>query len=337
MAEVSIIVPVYNSGKNIEACIKSILNQTYEDFELILVNDGSKDNSGEICKEYAAKDKRIVLIEQENAGVSAARNRGIDHAGGDYIVFVDSDDIIPKDYVGNMVHAQKCHGKNSFIISAMQIVSPNKAVPEQRLTCGVDKETCLEKKDILRIFEAYLLNSPCNKFFHTTVIKEQEIRMKKGMSIAEDMYFNIQYWQNADFHKVIVLNDNFYEYIRTGEESLDNKYNPTYYESHALAYSELEKCCKELSVDGAWMDILLMRYFSIIERSLDNTMHPDCELKWWKRWHKNGIILKDDLFVRALQNCKDELSRGRYMAYRSGCYGMVWAYNKWSAFKNRNK
>jgi len=94
MPEISIIVPVYNVEKYLPRCIDSILAQTFTDFELILVDDGSPDNCGKICDEYAKKDDRIVIIHKENAGVSAARNDGLDIASGKYISFVDSDDII---------------------------------------------------------------------------------------------------------------------------------------------------------------------------------------------------------------------------------------------------
>ena len=94
MAEVSIIVPVYQVEKYIRQCIDSILAQTFTDFELILVDDGSKDNSGKICDEYAEKDKRIRVIHKENGGLSDARNKGLDNAAGKYFMFVDGDDYI---------------------------------------------------------------------------------------------------------------------------------------------------------------------------------------------------------------------------------------------------
>ena len=94
MAEVSIIVPVYQVEKYIRQCIESILAQTFTDFELILVDDGSKDNSGQICEEYAARDKRVKVIHKINGGLSDARNKGMDNADGNYFMFVDSDDYI---------------------------------------------------------------------------------------------------------------------------------------------------------------------------------------------------------------------------------------------------
>lgn len=94
MAEVSVIVPVYQVEKYIRQCIESILAQTFTDFELILVDDGSKDHSGQICDEYAARDRRVRVIHKENGGLSDARNKGMDHAAGNYFMFVDSDDYI---------------------------------------------------------------------------------------------------------------------------------------------------------------------------------------------------------------------------------------------------
>lgn len=95
--EISIIVPIYNVEKYLPKCIESILSQTFTNFELILVNDGSKDRSGIICDEYASKDNRIKVIHKENGGVSSARNSGVDLASGKYIGFVDPDDYIKKD------------------------------------------------------------------------------------------------------------------------------------------------------------------------------------------------------------------------------------------------
>ena len=94
--EISIIVPVYNVEKYLKRCIDSILNQSFTDFELILVDDGSTDNSGEIIDEYAIKDERIKVIHKENGGLSSARNVGIEYSKGNYIAFVDSDDYINK-------------------------------------------------------------------------------------------------------------------------------------------------------------------------------------------------------------------------------------------------
>ena len=97
--KVSIIVPVYNVEKYVERCIESIIKQSYKNLEIILIDDGSKDNSGKICDEYAEKDNRIKVIHKKNGGLSDARNTGLNIADGEYICFIDSDDYIHKDLV----------------------------------------------------------------------------------------------------------------------------------------------------------------------------------------------------------------------------------------------
>ena len=94
MVKISIVIPIYNAEDHLQRCVDSVLNQTEKNIEIILVDDGSKDNSIEICKNYLNQDKRVQLIHQENSGVSAARNRGIEQACGEYIGFIDSDDWI---------------------------------------------------------------------------------------------------------------------------------------------------------------------------------------------------------------------------------------------------
>ncbi len=103
MPQISIIVPVYNIEKYFHRCVDSILSQTFTDFELLLINDGSNDNSGAICDEYAAKDARIRVFHKENGGVSSARNLGLDNAKGEWITFVDSDDYVKPDYLSNLL------------------------------------------------------------------------------------------------------------------------------------------------------------------------------------------------------------------------------------------
>ena len=98
---ISVIIPVYNTEKYLSECVNSVLAQTYNKFELILIDDGSKDNSGDICDWYAAQDNRIRVIHQTNSGVSNARNKGINEANGIYIAFIDSDDIVNKWYLHN--------------------------------------------------------------------------------------------------------------------------------------------------------------------------------------------------------------------------------------------
>jgi glycosyltransferase involved in cell wall biosynthesis len=117
---ISVIVPVYNAEKRLVKCIDSILAQSYIHFELLLINDGSKDSSGTICDAYAQKDNRVKVFHKENGGASSARNIGIEHATGEYIVFVDSDDYVEKDYLSAFFVDPLNEDKFTFVVQSFK-------------------------------------------------------------------------------------------------------------------------------------------------------------------------------------------------------------------------
>jgi glycosyltransferase involved in cell wall biosynthesis len=182
--KISIIVPVFNVENYIHDCIKSILNQSFIDFEVILVNDGSSDQSGQICDEYAKKDKRIAVIHKENGGQSSARNRGIDIAKGEYIGFIDSDDWIDLDMY-KILYEKAIEMEAD--ISACNIVEYQKD-SSKRLFC-LDLTDRIFDRDAA-IGEIYLNErltfSPCNKIYKRELFNG--LRFKEGY-ILEDMDF----------------------------------------------------------------------------------------------------------------------------------------------------
>lgn len=129
MSKVSVIVPVYNVNMYLRRCLDSILNQTFSDFELILVDDGSTDNSLAICEEYAATDKRIRVYTKVNEGVSVARNFGVSKASGDYIIFIDSDDFVADQYLERLYGACVNNNAQISLVNFDGIVSESQAVP----------------------------------------------------------------------------------------------------------------------------------------------------------------------------------------------------------------
>lgn len=130
--KISVIVPVYNSEKYLKKCILSVVHQTYKDWELILVDDGSKDGSAGIIDDAANKDARIRAIHQENAGPGAARNRGLSEVTGDYVVFLDSDDYIHKDYFKLL--EPKAQNNDVVFIDVAQIDSDGKLLKEEKMS-----------------------------------------------------------------------------------------------------------------------------------------------------------------------------------------------------------
>lgn len=182
---VSIIVPVYNASTTLCRCIDSILAQTFTDFELLLINDGSKDNSGVICDEYVAKDARVRVIHKENGGVSSARNLGLDNAKGEWIAFVDSDDWVAVGYIKNLYS----HATDNIDL----VVSfPTYIYNDGSSKIPKYKEMRVCEHNFEKIFVEHSMHqntSPWSKLFRKQLIEENNIRFCEEMHIGEDLLF----------------------------------------------------------------------------------------------------------------------------------------------------
>lgn len=201
---ITVVVPVYNAERHLEKTITSILNQTYPHFELILVDDGSMDQSLQICQHYEKEDQRIRVMQQTNSGVSAARNSGIDASNGEFLVFVDSDDYIEENTIEVLIDYYR--SPNELIIYGYYIHNLNKG--NQVLLNSGNRET---KKltiaefasDFWFYYERGITNSPCNKLYVSSIIKENKLYFPVGVRMGEDVAFNIKYFEKVSHIKVI--------------------------------------------------------------------------------------------------------------------------------------
>ncbi|HCS88346.1 MAG TPA: hypothetical protein DIW30_08180 [Bacteroidales bacterium] len=173
MPGVSVIVPIYNAEPFLAQCLESLLNQTYRDLQIILVDDGSTDNSHSIAEHYASKDKRIELYTQSNQGQSAARNNGMLHATGDYISFIDSDDYIDADFYQALLHAGQ--PDTDVVQIGYRRVQEGKVLIEQ---CP-------------RTF--FQFTSPCMRLYRRDFLTRHHLTFTEGM-IYEDVLFSIDLW-----------------------------------------------------------------------------------------------------------------------------------------------
>ena len=157
---VSVIIPIYNVEKYLAECIESVINQTFSDLEIILVNDGSTDNCREICENYKRKDNRIKLIHKSNGGPSSARNAGIDIAKGDYFTFIDSDDYIMPDMIEQLIYVSQSTDADISICC--------KSDYKDESDKGINKDIeILTKEETLKciLTEKKILTSPCGKLY----------------------------------------------------------------------------------------------------------------------------------------------------------------------------
>ena len=244
MPEYSIIVPVYKAEQLLSECVDSVLNQSFTDFELILVDDGSPDNSGKICDEYAEKDARVRVIHKENGGVSAARNAGIDVALGKYIIFLDSDDFVDKGYFDTIKGAVVSNADLVSFGMFNYLHKENGCVEIYESEMNID--TSFEGHDA-KAWENFIVSSffasPCNKVFLSSIIKGKNVRFKEGVVCFEDYMFCLEYAKYSKSVKCISTPIYYYRNYEAVNHVSKRKWGERFYISR-LVYSETEKFIK---------------------------------------------------------------------------------------------
>ena len=208
--KISIIVPIYNVEKYLEKCISSLLNQTFSDFELILVNDGSPDNCGKICDSFKEKDSRIKVLHLENGGVCRARNKGMELSSGDFYVFVDSDDWVEKDYLKDFV--DNLEDDETLIIQDCNRDNDEKS---ETHFFGFQNKSFVLKEDFGKLFHEnahYVPGGyPWNKLYSAKIIKENNLQFDPAIKLADDEKWNFEYLvhikklkfvENANYHYI---------------------------------------------------------------------------------------------------------------------------------------
>ena len=208
---VSIIIPVYNAENFLARCVDSVLGQEYTEFELLLIDDGSKDKSGAMCDAYAASDSRVRVFHKENAGVSAARNQALSEARGTYIQFLDSDDWMTPDSTKLLVRAAEEGSCDLVIADFYRVVGER-----------VSRKGDIEEEGVMspEEFAAHMMESPAdyyygvlwNKLYRRSIIEEHALRMNAEISWCEDFMFNLEYIRFAE--RITALHAPIYYYVK---------------------------------------------------------------------------------------------------------------------------
>ena len=319
--KVSIIVPVYNVDNVLHYCVDSILAQTYNDFELILVDDGSTDKSGEICDRYADENDKIKVVHIENSGVSKARNTGIEIAKGDYICFIDSDDFISEDYIEELLKAHNQFSDCENIWCGFQTVTDyNSSNPKTNLASNSEKYSFYSRSEIMTLHEKWLSQMPWNKLFKTSIIKENNIRFPDDLSLGEDLLFNLHYLDNSN-GAIAVINKPLNFYLRTEKESLDNKYYPNLFDLYKRINSILFCYINKWNCDERQQVLYYNSCFYSYEKVLRNTFHPNSEIK--RKYRYNRLIMKSEDFRKVLNKSNCYINPVYKFGYRIASFRFV--------------
>ena len=273
----SIIVPIYNVEQYLDRCIQSILNQTYQNLEIILVDDGATDCSGAIADSYAAKDKRIKVFHKENGGLSDARNYGLEHVTGDYILFIDSDDFIVNIMCERLITVASSN--NADIVSCNYYIDRgDDDISIHTMSVQDDKRT-FTGMDMLRYYllktEPFDLNVVWNKIFKLDLFNGVEpVRFPKGR-VQEDNFTIFRLFLNAN--SIVTVNEPLYYYVQRAGSIMANftrRFMIDTIESHMYMSDYLMNHCS--SVKNELQLYLLNSYVELSRRVCANKCKKEC-------------------------------------------------------------
>jgi len=252
MYKISVIVPVYNAENYIDVALQSVCGQTYSDLEIILVDDGSTDNSLSLCREWEKKDERIIVCHQENAGASAARNKGLELATGKYVMFMDGDDWIEKNMLQVLYEEAERHQANVACCTLQE----DDEVADEKTRNSVNKKASYEADYFGNKTDSGLalltVWGPVCKLYRRDVIGDCRFEDYK---VAEDLLFNATVICSEKFHTAVLVEYPFYHYIiyagSTMKQQLQQKY---------LTAMEVEKRCYDMltAISPKFADINLI-------------------------------------------------------------------------------
>lgn len=293
--KISIIVPVYNVEAYLERCVESILKQTYTNLEILLVNDGSTDKSGELCDKLALRDHRIRVIHKENGGLSDARNRGIDEASSNLIGFIDSDDYIDEDMYETL-YRQMVASKADLSMCGHYDVYHQ--IPEKQVA-EIKTWELMPEEAIKMVMEAKILSvTAVNKLYKKALFEQLRFRIGK---IAEDAFIMVDLIHQCS--KIVATNEKKYYYVHRENSITTQKFSLKFL-NVIEAYEQNAKIISENYPD--LYDVAIMRlnwaYFYVLDRLLvDNDFKDkvleDRLISYLKKNKKS--ILMDSRFTRA--------------------------------------
>lgn len=303
MQKISIIIPVYNVEKYIRKCVDSILSQTYKNLEIILVDDGSLDNCGKICDQYAKIDNRVVVIHKQNGGLSSARNAGLKQATGDYIMFVDSDDSLEKIACESLINITNKTDADIICFNCSNVYLNETIDNSKNSYCYSNTHKYYElsyaEAIIDNIYRKHIRYEAWSKIYKKYIF--DTIKFKEGL-LAED--FNVFYKFLKIAKKIIYFDANLYLYLRRDDSIMGKKNTKLYYdifETEKDFYPETHSVCKtkedKQMAENRFFKSIFKIYTNIIVReNYDQTIVNEIEnylnnFKFNQLYLKNRVIL----------------------------------------------
>jgi glycosyltransferase involved in cell wall biosynthesis len=289
----SIIIPVFNVEQYLPQCVTSVLSQTFTNFELILVDDGSTDGSGRICDEFVAKDKRTQVVHIPNGGSSNARNTGLEMATGTYICFVDSDDWVDDTYLETLLGLFK-KADVQLAVCGMTVEYPDHQ-EQWRCQPGTVTVGPEDEDAFLRLNQSFLLYGPCAKIYQHDILRQHGIRFDTSLSYGEDFVFSMTYLTHVS--RIAVDGNPLYHYRKHNTTTLSTAYNERRFELDESFFEILYSFFETRGLlTSKGLHYLYNRYWGSICHGVFQINHPKCKMSLLGKYHHIKRILACNRF-----------------------------------------
>ena len=321
---ISVIVPVYNCIYTLGKCIEAICAQTSGNLEILLIDDGSTDGSQLLCDKFASEDARIHVFHKPNGGVSSARNMGLDHAQGEYVMFCDSDDWAEPEWCEQLYLAAKENPDCQPICNYYRRTADHEMI-NRKEQCE-DMNESIAKADFFSLNRYELLGIPWNKIYIRSILEENHIRFQSGLSLGEDLVFNLDYLhcQTGGF---TFINKPLYHYSVGSTDSLSSKFYPDLSEIYQKVYLRIKDELR--SIPGAyekWELEYAHSYFFAFDRVFRNTWSKKNPAAIHQKWKYNQTVFHSEAF----QSCRKTISKDyinalQYWGLQTNSFHVYWA------------
>jgi glycosyltransferase involved in cell wall biosynthesis len=325
----SIIIPVYKVEQYLRRCIESVLNQTYVDFEMILVDDGSPDNCGVICEEYALLDNRIRVIHQNNKGLSEARNSGLKIAKGEYILFADSDDYVDIDWIQSFLPFVS-NKHDNFVFGGF-ISQRNE---EEVFVYDSIEANQYSVDEFVRLHIESKAGFACNTLYYRDVIIDNNLKFSRDV-VVEDLPFNLEYLKYMNY--LNFTGESHYHYVQYSHETLSKKYFPDGYRKWQEKFSALINFINEKAESQEYLKREVATYYLYhFLNSLNNTFDSRNNKNLFLKILYNSAVVNSSEFQMCLQYADASNENGKYInLLRHKKYLTAFIYQGVATFKNK--
>lgn len=328
---VSIVIPVYQSKSYITVCVESVLNQTYKNTEIILVDDGSDDGSEELCDEYSRKNDNILCVHQKNKGVSSARNAGMDLAKGEYILFVDSDDYIESDYLENAVSRLDKDFVDAYLCG-YQNVKNNGKVKEKQYYPFIN-DTVFQYGELngimMRLFNSSTLHAIGTKVYKKSIIEQYGIRFNEKWKYYEDIYFCLSYILRCK--KIYVQKRVMYYYRKDTCNSLSKQSRNYNYANIYKTYILLYQLTNHNQISDKDKILFCKSYLEQIRLCLNSKVQT--QRRYTVNIHKLYKMLSEDIFYKDAITYGKGGERIEYFCVRKSFFMLAYYIRKYQLYE----